>query len=138
MPRLTAAEEFLAEEEPLELPYRGKAYRVPALNAERWVRFHALDAVGLALRQGRTAVEEDVALVGSLSQSDVMRVSLGDTFDELVADDVPPAVLIAASRAASAFHRHGLAAAERAWEAALAGGAKAPTASSPPAPSPQA
>lgn len=120
MPRLSAAEEFLAEEEPLELPVPGgKVYRVAPLDAERWLRLMTLDAVGLALRRGVEADPADVAEVAKLGQRDVLYTALGGTLDELLADGVPPRVIEAAGRAAGAFHRYGLDAAEAAWRESL-------------------
>ena len=120
MPRLTAAEELLAEADPLELPVPGgKVYRVAPLDAERWLRLMALDAVGMAQRLGMDADPEDVVEVSKLGQRDVLYTALGSTLDEMAADNVDPRIIIAASRAASAFHRYGFDAAEESWAASL-------------------
>lgn len=121
MPRLTAAEELLSEEEPLELPHRGKVYVIQPLDAFRWLRLMALDAVGMAQLRDTPVSDEDLALVSTLSQRDVLEVGLGAaTLEAMVADDVDPRVIEAAGRTAGAYHRYGLESARRVWEDALA------------------
>lgn len=135
MPRLDQAEEFLTEEEPLVLPVGGHDYEVAPIDAARWVRLMALDAIGLAQRTSTAPNESDVVLVGELGQMDVLRVPLGDVADRMLDDGQPMRVVIAASRAAAAWHRWGLEAAHASWRKHL-GKATPPVGGPPPAPAP--
>lgn len=70
-----AFEELTELVEPLELPIRGKVYRLPAVSFDD----------GLKLKSLLDGEPDD-----TLTDADVNRILLGDARDELEADGVPP------------------------------------------------
>lgn len=86
--------------EPLELPIRGKLYRVPAMT---------LDA-GLRLKpflEGK--------IPEGITDEELARLTLGDTYDVMVADNVPAAAVQRAMLTALAEYESGRTAAEILW-----------------------
>jgi hypothetical protein len=89
----------------LSLPINGKTYSVKPLG---WQDEMRIKLAGEAVKEGR--LEE------GLSDEDFMRTVLGDTLDEMRADNVPHMWIVRAAMTAQAFNTHGLTIAEHMWE----------------------
>lgn len=93
--------DFSELREPLRLPYRGKAYEIPPVGL--------LDAPGLWEALERPAESE-------LTSSDLRRILLGDAWEQMQADNVPPEMALRAEMTALADFRAGRETAEFMWE----------------------
>lgn len=92
--------------DPLELPIRGKIYRIPAVpfkDMERWKRYRAALAAG--------SVPDDE----KLTNEDFYRLFLGPVHDEFMADGVHPDVAAHAVATALAEAEFGREYAEKVW-----------------------
>ena len=96
-----AFEDYTEFIEPLELPIRGKTYRIPPMSLETGLRLKPF-------LEGK--VPE------GLTDADLSRLTLGDTFDEMVADGVPVEAQQRAMLVALAEYQSGRGAAELIWK----------------------
>lgn len=99
---LKAWEEFTPE--PLSFPIGGKRYVVKPLGYKAGLRIEEI-------------LSSD-SLEG-VTNEDLWRLGLGETFNEMVADDVSPKAIARAGMATITDYRHGREAAELVWEAGL-------------------
>ncbi|KJK50271.1 hypothetical protein UK23_11405 [Lentzea aerocolonigenes] len=105
----------------LSLPYKGKTYVVPPVDAETGLRFQRLAAVAAqaakAAESGEAFNPDDIALDDD-QEADLFERALGPVYDEMLADRVPWPVLKVAGMTAwldAAFNRE---TAEAYWNAA--------------------
>lgn len=101
----------------LELPIRGKTYRVPPPDAATGLQLQALQALALMARTGAPMRASDRArlTLDDDDELDLTRKSLGPAFEELVADGVPYPYLVHAGVTAYLFWTVGRERAEEFW-----------------------
>lgn len=98
--------------DPLVLPIRGKAYQIPPATAEAVVRWRVYSAQLERLRAGEKIVIADDQII---SDDDFKRMFLGSALEEMLADDIHPAVIEHAATTALADTMAGREAAELVW-----------------------
>jgi hypothetical protein len=101
----------------LSLPYKGKTYRVPPVDAETGLRFQRLAEVAAQLAQAGED-ELDAAVLDDLGEVDLYRDALGPAYDVMLADRVPWPMLKTAAVTAWLDAAAGRGAAEAYWNAA--------------------
>jgi hypothetical protein len=101
----------------LDLPIRGKKYRVDAVDAETGIYCQHVVELGAQLRMGAELTEADVAKLklNDDQEQDFHRRVLGDAYDEMVADGIPWEYLKRASRTAFMWTVQDREAAEQYW-----------------------
>jgi len=87
--------------EPLELPIRGKTYRIPAMSLE----------TGLRLKPFLSG-----QVPKGMTDAKLAQLTLGDAYDEMTADSVPVDAINRAMLVALAEYQSGRAAAELIWK----------------------
>ena len=90
--------------DPLQLPIGGKLYTIPELSIGD---SQTVADLFTSIREGTPVPVPDETLG---------RMLLGDSYDEMVADDIPGPALMRATLAAVAFHQGGREVAEMLWE----------------------
>jgi hypothetical protein len=88
MTELKELDDFLSPT--LLVPARGKEYRIAAVDAATGLRLQKLMTVGIkAYGSNTTLSEKDLELVSDDEEEDFFKTVLGDTYDELIADQIP-------------------------------------------------
>lgn len=107
--------EFVDDE--LELPIKGKVYRVPPVDALVGLRLQRLLLLARLSAQGVELSPEDAAELelDDNSQAELYKQLLGPVYDEMLADGVSYPHLERAGNTAVAFFVGGMEAAEAAW-----------------------
>lgn len=90
--------------DPLDLPIRGKTYRIPALGH--------LDEIRMREEFQRMQAGE----APSMSNEEFLQATLGTALEEMRADNVPPKAIVHAAVVAHTDAQQGRAAAEAMWE----------------------
>ncbi|GAB3467090.1 DUF7426 family protein [Actinophytocola sediminis] len=103
----------------LSLPYKGKIYLVPPVDAETGLRFQRLAEVAAQLAQaGDDEGELDAVVLDDMGEVDLYRDALGPAYETMLADRVPWPMLKTAAVTAWLDAAAGRAAAEAYWNAA--------------------
>ena len=87
--------------DPLELPIRGKTYRIPAMSLE----------TGLRLKPFLSG-----EVPAGMTDAELAQLTLGDAYDEMTADSVPVDAINRSMLVALAEYQSGRAAAELIWK----------------------
>jgi hypothetical protein len=103
----------------LSLPYRGKTYLVPSVDAATGLRFQRLAEVAAqAVQAAETGQELDAELLDDTGEIDLYRDALGPAYEAMLADRVPWPVLKTAAVTAWLDAAVSREAAEAYWNAA--------------------
>jgi hypothetical protein len=103
----------------LSLPYKGKIYAVPPVDAETGLRFQRLAEVAArAAQAAETGQELDAVVLDDADEVDLYRDALGPAYDAMIADRVPWPVLKTAAVTAWLDAAVSREAAEAYWNAA--------------------
>jgi hypothetical protein len=117
------------DDDALEVPIDGKVYRIASPNAETGLFLNGLASLGERVATGGDVGPDDVARLqlNDDEEQDFIKLVLGDTLDELVADNVSWMKIQRLSRYAFFFFAMGPEAADRMLESGmLTGEAQAP------------
>lgn len=103
----------------LSLPYKGKTYVIPPVDAETGLWFQRLAEVAAQLAQAvETGQELDAVVLDDAGEVDLYRDALGPAYDAMIADRVPWPVLKTAAVTAWLDAAVSREAAEAYWNAA--------------------
>jgi hypothetical protein len=107
----------------LSLPYKGKTYRIPPVDAETGLRFQRLAEVAVKLAHAKetddgTGQELDAVVLDDAGEVDLYRDALGPAYDTMIADRVPWPMLKTAAVTAWLDAAVSREAAEAYWNAA--------------------
>lgn len=105
----------LLDEKPLKLPIGGKTYTIKACSADTWLKLHVI-----AERMDRTLKSGNIDDEDGTSVQELLRLSLGDTLDQMVAGGVSGQELNVAGYTAFFWHLGNEATAEQVWNAGKA------------------
>ena len=74
----------------LSLPYKGRTYVIPPVDAETGLRFQRLAEVAVqAAQAAETGDELDAVVLDDAGEVDLYRDALGPAYEEMLADRVP-------------------------------------------------
>lgn len=103
----------------ISLPYQGKTYLVPPVDAETGLRFQRLAEVAARLAQAAEEGQElDAVVLDDVAEVDLYRDALGSAYEAMIADRVPWPMLKTAAVTAWLDAAAGRDAAEAYWNAA--------------------
>lgn len=114
MARFDALDELF--DEALELPIKGKSYRIPSPSGEDGLQVQRITSVAVQLLAGGKDINTEV--LDDDEERSLHQMCLGPVYDELLADDVGWAWLRHAGLTAMIWIANGQEAAERYWKAA--------------------
>ena len=81
-------DDFAAEDEALQLPYRGKTYQVQPLDAQTGLRVQRLISAAERASRGKEDPSADEQIVADAEELDLYPDVLGDVYQELLDDGV--------------------------------------------------
>lgn len=102
----------------LDLPIRGKVYRIPSADAETGIFCQRALELGAAALRGDDISESDLAglRLDDEQERDFNRRLLGDAYDEMVSDGVPWEFIKHAAQTVFAWTVQDRSAAEKVWK----------------------